>query len=123
MSEAVPFTSGSFLDDNGPSVCGLCALLVCVFVVVLVMVAHQADEDRGEEHEDEGLKEGDEEFQEGDQHGSDAADDGNAGDDELHDAAVALLGKVAGAEGVLAAAMSERKRWVRTQKVQLCVCG
>ena len=39
-----------------------------VVVIVLVPVAHQADEDRGEEHEDECLKEGDEDLEEGDQH-------------------------------------------------------
>ena len=75
-------TSGSFVDDDGSSVCGLgSTFLVCMLFIMLVMVAHQTDEDRSEEHEDEGLKEGDEEFQERDQHGSDAADDGNTGDD------------------------------------------
>ena len=53
---------------------------VVVFVLmVLVVVAHQADEDRGEEHEDEGLQEGDEELHEGDENRSRATDQRDRG--------------------------------------------
>ena len=40
-------------------------------MAVVAVVAHHADEDRGEEHEDERLEEGDEELEDGDGDGRD----------------------------------------------------
>ena len=75
-------TSGSFVDDDGSSVCGLgSAFLVGMLFIMLFVVAHQTDEDRGEEHEDEGLQKRDEKLEERDQNGCDATAHGHSGDD------------------------------------------
>ena len=62
--------------------CTFRLIVVCLMlmVVLLVVMAHQADEDRREEHEDERLKEGDEDFHEGDQYRGETTDHGNRGD-------------------------------------------
>ena len=49
-------------------------------LMILIVVAHQADEDRGEEHKDECLQECDEEFHEGDQDRSPGTDQRDCGD-------------------------------------------
>ena len=47
-----------------------------LILVLVLLVAHQAEEDGGEEHEDERLEEGDEQFEEGQGHGEGAGGEG-----------------------------------------------